>query len=159
MKDRFFQNIHVVNALPALSIADDFFDVGTSAITDIVNLSNYDRATFIMQLGAGATGTGTITIESCDDVSASTATAITFDAWKSTTSDVWSDRTSQASFATTAGAGATYAFEVNASELSGTDKFVRLKALELVNGAVTGNIICILSNARYMHEVKQTAIV
>lgn len=160
-KERFFQNVHVVNAMPTANEAayEDLFAGNPS--TEIVNLSNYDKATFIIQKAAGATGTAVITVESCDDVTPTTATAIAFDYWTCTSGDTWSDMSAAttAGFTTTAGADQMYAIEVNASELSGTDKYVRLTATESVDSPVDGTITCILSGARFKSEVMKTAIV
>jgi len=161
MGGRFFQNVHVVNALPAASAAayDDLFN-GTPA-TDIINLGKYENATFIIQKAAGATGTATITVESCDTVVPGTATAIPFVYWVCTTGDTWGDmQTATASgFTTTAGTDQVYAVEVNSASLSGTNKYVRVKATEVVNSPVSGSITCLLSKGRVVQEVSPTAIV
>ena len=158
MKDRLFQNIHVVNAMPDVADLDDILDGGFSS--DVVNLSNYDRATFIFQKGAGLTGTAKIQICSCDDVTPSTTTAIAFDSWTCTTGDTWGDKVTivAAGFTTTAGANQIYAFEVNAAELSSTDQYLQFVGVPVTDDPVSASLTCILSNARYMHEVKQTAI-
>lgn len=158
-KSRTMQEIHVVNALPAEAAMDDLFN--GNATTDIVNLSNYDKVTWILQKGAGATGSAVITVESCDTVVPGTSTAIAFDYQVCTSGDTFGDTTAatSAGFTTTVGADQVYLVEVNSSELSGTDKYVRMVATESANDPVSGCITCVLSGARFTHEVPQTAIV
>lgn len=160
-KGRFFQEVHVVNAMPSGNQAayEDLFN-GDPA-TDVVNLSNYDKVTWIIQKAAGATGTAVVTVESCDDATPTTTTAIAFDYWSCTTAtDTWSDKTTatSAGFTTTAQINDMYSIEVNSSELSSTDKYCRLQLTESANDPIDGTVVCILSGARNMHEVKQTAI-
>lgn len=161
MGGRLFQNIHVVNAMPAANQAayEDLFN--GSPNTDVVNLSKYDSALWIIQKAAGSTGVARISVESCDDVTPSTATTVAFNYWTCTTGDTWSDMQTATSygFTTTAGADQAYAIEISSAELSGTDKYARLATDETTDSAVDGTIVCILGNARYMHEVKETAIV
>ena len=160
MGGRLFQNVHVVNAMPSANQAayEDLFN--GSPNTDVVNLSNYERCTWIIQKAAGNTGVARISVESCDDTTPSTTTTIPFAYWTCTTGDTWSDMQTATAygFTTTAGADQMYAIEVNSDELSGTDQYVRLATDETTDGAVDGTITCILSGAKYMHEVKQTAI-
>lgn len=160
-KERFFQNIHVVNAMPSGNQAayEDLFNGDPS--TDIVNLSNYDKATWVIQKAAGATGTATITVESCDDTTPSNTTAIGFDYWVCTSGDTFGDKQTATStgFTTTAGANQVYAIEVNSSELDSTDKYARLTLTEDTNDPVDGTVTCIMSGPRFTHEVMKTAIV
>lgn len=160
-KGRFFQEVHVVNAMPSGNQAayEDLFN--GSPATDIVNLSNYDKVTWIIQKAAGATGTAVVTVESCSTISGGTTTAIPFDYWTCTTAtDTWSDKSTAAAagFTTTAQINDMYAIEVNSSELYSTDQYCRLKLTESANDPVDGTVFCILSGARNIHEVPQTAI-
>lgn len=160
-KSRFMQNIHVVNAMPSANQAayEDLFNGNPT--TDIVNLSNYDKVTWIIQKAAGATGTATITCESCDTVVPGTATAIPFSYQVCTSGDTFGDTTdaTASGFTTTAGADQVYVIEVNSSELYSTNKYVRLKCTEVVDSPVDGTITCIMSGPRFTHEVMKTAIV
>ena len=54
----------------------DFNDGGGS--TDIINMKNHAAVLFLVHWGVGATGTTTITVDACDDVSASTTSAVPF---------------------------------------------------------------------------------
>lgn len=161
MSGRLFQEIHVVNAMPSGNQAayEDLFN--GSPNTDVVNLGKYDKALWIIQKAAGDTGVARISVESCDDVTPSTATAVAFSYWTCTTGDTWSDMQTATSygFTTTAGSNSLYAIEINSSELSGTDQYARLATDETTDSAVDGTIVCIMGGPRFMHEVKDTAIV
>lgn len=159
-KERFMQSgVHVVNALPAVADLDDLFN--GNATTDVISLANYDKATFILQKGAGATGSAVITMESCDTAVPGTATAIPFAYRACTSGDTFGDigTAVAAGYTTTVGADQVYMFEVNSSELSGTDKYVRLVATESANSPVSACITCVLSGPRYTGAGTPTAIV
>lgn len=158
-KSRFAQDVHFVNAVASPATADDLFN--TNLYSDVVNLSNYDKCTWVLSKNAGATGTATITVTSCDNVTPSTEVAIPFDYWVCTSGDTFGDMqtATAAGFTTTAGTNQIYIIEVNSSELSGTNKYVRLTGTEVVNSPVTGGLTCILSGPRFTHEVMKTAIV
>lgn len=128
--------------------------------TDIVNVAKYRRVLFVVQKGAGATGTAVITVESCDTVGPGTATAIAYRYKKSTTLDVYSDWTAVAStgFTTTAGADQCYLIEVEGEDLYSTDNFVRVKTVEDTASAVDCMILTILGTPRIMKENPITAI-
>lgn len=159
-KGRMFQEIHVVNVGDSNFIAahEDFM-AGTKT-TDVVNLAKYNKALWLIHKSAGSTGATVCTVESCDDVTPSTATAIAFDYWTCTSGDTWSDMTTAATtgFTTTAGANQMYAIEVDASELSGTDKYVRLKMVESTDDPCDGGLILILGGLRFKHEVKDSVL-
>lgn len=159
MTGRLFQNVHVVNALPNESTATDLFNGGVA--TDVVNLGKYEKATWILQKGAGNTGTAVLKVESCDNTTPSTATAVAFNYWECTSGDTWGDMqtATSAGFTTTAGANTMVAVEINSAELSGTDQYARLTATEVADDPVTGYISCILSQGKVVQEVSPTAIV
>lgn len=165
MPSDFLQNHHVVAGLYPVA---DCFDGGTA--TDIISMENYRRATFIVCTGAveDAAISNIVTVDSCDDVSASTTTAIAFtyrQCISSSTVDTWSAQTA----ATTSGynfadhasmgvANAMWFVEVDAADLSGTDQFVRLAIAETANKTITAGVICILSEPRYPQGVPVQAI-
>ena len=129
--------------------------------TDVINMSNWDRATFMIQKGAGAVGTATITVESCDDVAPSNTTAIPFKYRACVVADTfgaWTDATA-AGFTTTAGADQIYEISVEASALSGTDKYVRMKMTEVANDPCDGGVSAILTNPRYAEDIPRTVLV
>jgi hypothetical protein len=61
-------------------------------------------------------------------------------------------------FTTSATADNMYAIEVNSSELYSTDSFVRMQCTEVVDQPVDGAIMAIAGGARYLQEVKPTAL-
>ena len=128
--------------------------------TDIVNIAKYRKVLFVVQKGAGAVGTATITVESCDTVIPGTATAIPFHYKTSTTLDVYSGWTKVANtgFTTTAGADQCYLIEVNAEEIIEDDSYVRVKTVEVAATAVDCMILAIFGGARIMLENPITTI-
>lgn len=128
--------------------------------TDIVSLANYGGAVFVIVKGAGATGTATVTIESCDDTSGSTTTAVAYNYAACTSGNTWGSITAATSsgFTTTAGANQTYAMEIRADELSGTDKYVRMVATEVANDPVDGACLVILVDPKYPADPPREAI-
>lgn len=144
-------DLHFVNAGNSSFIAanEDIFNGNPS--TDVLSMENHADAYFIIAKNAGATGTATITIGSCDDVTPSTATAVAFEYKACTSADTWGAWTAAASsgFTTTAGANQMYLIHVKGSDLYSTNKFVRLTATEVVDSACDGAIIAFLANPRY----------
>lgn len=144
-------DLHFVNAGNSSFIAanEDIFNGNPS--TDILSLENHNDVYFIIAKNAGATGTATITIGSCDTVVPGTATAIAFEYKACTSGDTWGAWTAATAsgFTTTAGANQMYLIHVKGSDLYSTDKFVRLTATEVVDSACDGAIIAFLANPRY----------
>jgi len=128
--------------------------------TDIVSLANYDGAVFVIVKGAGATGTAVITVESCDDTSATTSTAVAFNYAACTSGNTWGNITAATSsgFTTTAGANQSYAIEIRADELNGNDKYVRMVATESANDPVDGAALVILVDPKYPADPPREAI-
>ena len=142
------------------SVADAF--AGT-VYSDIINFSLFHSICFIIHKGVGATGTSTITVEACDDVSGSNVTAVPFWVQKYTGSDDLPGAAplavAAAGFATTAGSSQMYVIMVDNQVLAATGyKFVRLKAVEVANDPVLGGILAIGMSPRYKDDIPQTAI-
>ncbi len=147
------ESMNAYNCAPSGLVAanEDLFN-GDPA-SDVISMANYRSIIFLIAKNAGATGTATITVESCDDVTPSTTTAIPF-TYRATTSGNAAGAVTAATaagFTTTAGADQLYEIEIDAADL-GTDDFVRLQCTEVVDSPVDGAIICILGGARYGHE-------
>ena len=73
--------------------------------TDVVAMKKYETCYFILSWGVGATGTTTITVESCDDFTPTTTSAIAYYYKRLSsgeTNTAWTAATS-AGFTTTAG--------------------------------------------------------
>ena len=129
--------------------------------TDIVNMKYWRDCIFTIQKGAGAAGTATVTVESCDTVVPGTATAVAFkyramtlatDTWSA-----WTDATS-AGFTTTAGADDMYEIWVRADGLYSTDHYVRMALAEVDSTACDGGIQAVLFNPRYAEDVNPTVL-
>ena len=128
--------------------------------TDIISLANYGSAIFVLTKGPGATGTAVITVESCDDTSATTSTAVAFNYTITTSGNTIGSITAATSsgFTTTAGTNQTYCMEIRADELSGTDKYVRMVATESANDPVDGAGLVILVDPKYPADPPREAI-
>ena len=141
-----------------LTAHEDIFN-GTPT-TDIVNMDGWTECLWIIEKSAGGTGTAVITVESCDDVTPTTATAVAFDYQVMTSGNTWGSRAAGTSsgFTTTAGANQGYKVWIRADELSGSDKYVRLKATESANDPVDGAIVTILLGPKYPQDPPAAAI-
>lgn len=142
-------------------IADNSdYSTGNPA-TDVVSLAKHEGVMFIIVKGDGAVGTATITVESCDDTTPTTTTAVAYRYKKTTSGDTEGAWTAVAStgFTTTAGSDQCYVIDVKASELSGTDKYVRLQLTEVNSTACDGAVLCCLYGPRYARSVPSTDIV
>lgn len=126
---------------------------GTKTSTP-VNIAKFTDIEFLLCKGAGGTGTSTITVEVCTASDGSSPTAIPFNYRKSTDKgDTWGDLTAATSsgFTTAAAANELYLIEVpgNAALASLSKKFVRVKAVEVVDSPVDATIIALLHGAKY----------
>jgi len=149
----------------------------TSYYTDIVNMENYKKCTFILALGASAADSPVITVVTGTSSTATITTAIPF---KYRTQVLASDATSAsgdvpsalttttgtAGFAMSSGkVGGVYMIEVDASDVAagttGTTYYDHV-ALKVSTGATsnthTYSIIAVLSEPRYPQAILQTAI-
>jgi hypothetical protein len=120
--------------------------------TDIVNCESAAGVLFVITKGVGTTGTSTITIDACDDVTPTNSTAVAFRYRISTTPDTWGAWTEATStgFTTTAGSNQLYEVFVSASALAEQNYgYVRLTATEVVNAAVLGGVNAFIVQPRY----------
>ena len=152
-----FADLHPIKGLDAVANAFS----GTVA-SDIISLRNYHEAAFLIHKGVGATGTSTITVEACDDVSATNVSAIPFYVQKYLgANDVPGPiiAVGAAGFVTTAGSSQLYMIRVDAAQLGASGYgFVRLKAVEVVASPVLGGIIAFGVRARNKDAIPATAI-
>ena len=157
MSDRLLQNAKFINCVYPHA---DMYETGP-IYSDVINMQDYKHCTFIIQEGIGTTGTTTVTVNSCDNVSPDTATPIAFRYKVITSGDTEGDTTAAtvAGFGTTAGSYGVYVIEVDADELSGTDQYVRITLTELVDEVVIGGVMAILSGSRWAGDDLRTAIV
>ena len=116
--------------------------------TSPINCKEAHSVTFVVWWGVGTSGTTTITVEACDDTSASNTSAIKFRSRVRTATDVWSAITERATtgFLTTAGSSQMYLIEVDVSELGASEyKYVRLKCVEGTASALLGGIHAVVA--------------
>lgn len=116
-----------------------------------VNLGLYERCSWIVQKGVGATGTATFTVEACSDTSGTGATAIPFTYRRENANSVAGAITqaTAAGFLSTAGSNEVYIIEAKASDCPDGKPYLRLKSVESVASPIVGAIICLLGNPRY----------
>lgn len=157
MPQRFVQHIHPVKGLDP--VADAFSGTVTS---DIINASQYSGVAFVIYKGVGTTGTSTITVEACDDTSGTTVSAIPFEYKVMTSGDTEGalTRATSSGFTTTAGSSQMYIIDVRSEELGPSGyKYVRLKAVEVVDNPVLGGIAAFCYGPRYAQDIPASAIV
>lgn len=149
--------LHYVKGLDP--VADAF--AGT-VYSDIVSMKNHNHITFVIYKGVGTTGTSTITVEACDDVSGTNSSAIEFRYRAITTGDTHGTFTkaTTSGFTTTAGSSQLYAIEADAQQLATSGyQYIRLKAVESVDSPVLGGILIVMSEPRDDKPVQATVIV
>jgi hypothetical protein len=148
-------------AVQALAPAADRYNANPT--TDWFCLRDYKSIMFIIQHGAGATGTAVVTANMSADAAGGTPTAIPFTYRRVadvSVSDIPGAVTAATAsgFTITAGAGQLYLVEVNAEELDSDKPFVSLTLTESVNSPVDGAVLAILGEPRYPGSVMMTAI-
>ena len=137
--------------IPGLDpVADAFAGTVSSDVFEVWA----EGAMFLLHIGVGTTGTSTITVEACDDITPTNTQAVPF-VYRQTAAaggDTWGAWTSSAlaGYVTTAGSSKVIQVYVDAAELAEEGYgFVRLTAVESVNDPVLGGIMCALVNPRY----------
>lgn len=145
---------HVVRAL-----APDADRYNGDPATDVFNLENYGHITFLLDEGAGGTGTVKIEVEECTAADGTGATAIAY-RYRVSSGDTWGALTAVAAagYTTVAGADKMVAIEIDAKELSDGSNFVRLQLTEVVDDPCDAAVLAILSEPRYAQDVPLTAL-
>ena len=151
------------NSQSVMALAPDADRWNGDPATDIINTKNYGHVTFYIMEGAGGTGTTVLTVEECDDVSASNSTAIAFN-YRVTAAgggDTFGALTAAtaAGYTTIAGAQKQIIIEIDAAELSDGFPFVRIQTTEAVDSPCDAAIIAICTKPRYSQAIMPTAIV
>ena len=138
--------MHVVPVL--YPVADAF--AGT-VNTDIVEVQG-EGVLFVLTKGVGTTGTSTLTVDACDDVSASNTHALAYKYRISTTPDTWGAWTeaTTSGFTTTAGSNQVYQIWAAAEEFAHIGyAYARLTAVEVANDPVLGGVNAFIIGGRY----------
>lgn len=138
------ETFRAVNAL-----VPDADALAGTVTTDEIRLAGCSEVVFVLSKGAGALGTSTLTIEVCDDVSGTNATAVPFLYRVSTDSgETYGDLTeaTTAGFTTTAGANQTIQLwaPLNAAVSSEQKPFIRMKSVEVVDDPVDAGVVALL---------------
>ncbi|MCP3904782.1 MAG: hypothetical protein GY715_14235 [Planctomycetes bacterium] len=113
----------------------------------------YGHAAFIVEHGAGATGTVVVTMEECTASDGTGATAIPFKYKVADAADPLGAATLQDATATgftiAAGADQQAVIEVDAADLSDGSKWLRMQLTEGVDSPVAAGVVAILSKPHY----------
>jgi hypothetical protein len=152
----FTENHHPVKGIDP--VADAF--AGTVA-SDVVNMKGHAHVTFIVYKGVGTTGTSTITVEACDNVTPSNTSAVPFHYRAYTSNDTPGALTAATAdgFATTAGSSQIYVIEVDNKALADSGyNYVRLKAVEVVDSPVVGAILILMDCPRFGQAIQSSVI-
>ena len=157
----------VVNVLPAKA-----HGASTSNDTDIVNMKDYNKCTFIVETGVAAANTPIITVLSgVSNASAATATAFKYRTQvkaadsASSSGDIPSaltDATATGFVMTTNKGGGIYIIEVDAATVAAAGTGYDHVCLHLSTGAAAAanlySVLAILSEPRYPQGILATAI-
>ena len=141
-----------LHQVPGIYPIADAYD--TSAATDVIKMPG-EGILFTRFDGIGTTGTDTITVLACDNVTPSNTHAVAFKYRVSTTPDTWGDWTEATvtGFATTAGTNQVYQIWVAAEEQAHVGyAYVKLVFTELVNDPVISSVMATLIGARYKEQ-------
>lgn len=134
---------HVI--LNMLSPAADGFNTGPNS--DIVAMRDLESLTFIFSHIGGTTGTGSLIVKACDNVSGTNPTAIAAKYRKKTTgaSDTWGAITTlpTTGVTTVAAEDTIYEIYVHATDLPKTQDFVFLDTTEVVNDPLLTSCIAL----------------
>jgi len=143
------QSVSKRHAIPVLyPVADALAGTVTTDVVEVLG----EGVLFEITKGVGATGTSTITVLSCDDVTPTTTAAVAFMYRISTTPDTWGAWTqaTTAGFALTAGSNQMYQVYVNAQALATNNYgYAQLSAVEVVNSPVAAGINAYIERLRY----------
>jgi hypothetical protein len=145
----------------AIALAPDADRYNGNPATDVFNLALYGHICFILQEGAGGTGTVKLQVEQCTDISGGGATAVAFNYRVCSSGDTWGDITASAStgYTTAAGANKQVAIEVDARALSHGYQYVRLQLTEVTNDPCDAGIVAVLSRPRHAYGTLPSSIV
>lgn len=156
MPSNFLENVHIVHCAPSgvCAAAEDFNAAGT--MSDIISMKNAETCVFFIITLANLGGNSAISVQACDDVSATNTSNITFNVREisvgaATGGDTHGTiSTNVALYTTTTAANYIYAIEVNQGALMASGyEFVRLVLPETTNAAIDGCYFALLTDLRY----------
>ena len=135
-------------------VADAFEGTTGTQRSDVINVSGFHKLLFLIIKGVGTTGTSTVTVSACDNVTPTTEVAVPFTYQKCTDPDAPGAVTAVAAtgFATTAGSSDLYAVEVDMKALASTGyKYCCLKMVQVVDSPIVGAIVA-MGVPRYVNS-------
>lgn len=141
------ENMHFVQGLAPVADA-----LSGTVGSDVVNCENFNKVIFVIQKGVGTTGTSTVTVEACDDVTPTTTSAIPFRYRNVVSGDTTTALTeaTTAGFTTSAGSAHLVLVEVDVADLAASGYgYVRLKAVEVADSPVLAGILIIMGEPRH----------
>ena len=153
-----FSERHFINTGLA-PVADGLSGTVTS---DIVNMALYDHVTFILMRGVGATGTSTLTVESCSDNTGTGNTGIPFMSRSGALTGVALGALTArlaAGYTTVAGSNKIEVIEVEAADTLSGKPYVRLSSVEVVDSPVAAAILTLCGDASYEEDVMPDATI
>jgi len=159
MSYNFEENHKVIHCFDSTFIADNADFMAGNPASDVITMDDYRTCVWTIIVNAGGTGYGTITVESCNNTTPGTTTAVAFRYRKIQDPDThgaWTDATSSG-FATSAEADCIYEIKVHANGLSSTDKYVRLQMTETNSTAQDGAAYATLWDPRYADSDPDTS--
>lgn len=150
------ETIHLAKGIDP--VADAF--AGADVRSDVYAMRDYESVVFIIYIGVGTTGTSTILVNSCDNITPDTRTPIPYFSRDILTTDVQSVITarSAAGYIPTAGSSKIILIEVRAQDLVAGDAFVEIEFDEAANAAVLGGVLALFAHGRYKEDVTPTVL-
>jgi hypothetical protein len=156
MSNLLMERDHFERGLDA--VADAFAD--DTVVSDVVNMKDHESVRFIVHWGVGTTGTLTLKVEACDDVTPSNTSSIPFFTRTNKLGVVSAitRATAAAGVLTVAGSSQIIECEVLAEELAATGYgYVRLQVTETVDAALLGGIIVQMGHKRHSSTAAPTS--
>lgn len=141
-------------------VADAF---AATVRSDVYSMRGHKRIVFVIYQGVGATGSSTITVNACDNVTPSTRSAIGFWSREITTGDTEGVITRRAAtgYVNTVGSSKIILIEADAADAAAVGYgFIELTMVESVDSPVLGGVLAILGGegVRYSEDVNATVI-
>ena len=147
-----------------MALAPDADQYAADPSTDVINMKLFGHCTFVLEEGAGGTGTVKIVAQACDNVAGDNPTAINFRyrvtaaAGGDTFGALTETTVAADGYTTVAGAQKQLVIEIDAAELPDGQPCVYLDLTEVVDDPCDAGILAILSEPRYAAETMPTAI-
>lgn len=148
--------------MPGLLIEELIPEVGIAAVadfaagdvtSDIVNMRDYDSVVFICHWGVGTTGVVQLTVDACDDTSASNTAKVPFHYRNMTAAGTIGAVTladKDTGFSNTAGSNQITLIEVRAQALAASGyNYVRLNVNETTDDPLLGGVLILMGKPRF----------